>query len=254
MALFLFAGGLLFWVYSSAAVDERQSIVVSDEFVAQLVAERELVLERKLVAAEVDLIRQDFIDQEVLVREAMARQLYLNDGRVRHRLADKMFFLLAEDIGEPTDAELDVFYEAHRAEYRTPELITFSHRYFGGDETRARSSLGQDGVDDGLAFYMGSSIERYARAELLPIFGREFTESLATLPVGKWQGPLRSGRGWHVVRVEARIPSRDVTREEIGGRLLVDWREARLSESRRAQLDDLRNNYRIVDVAESGDD
>jgi hypothetical protein len=255
MAIFVLAGGTLFWAYGAASVDEGQTISVSDEFVAKLVAEREMVLERNLTGPEVDLIRRDFIDQEVLVREAMARQLYLNDGRVRHRLADKMFYLLADDISEPTEAELDAFYASHRSEYRTPELITFTHRFFGDDEARARRSLRQEDVgDEGIDFYMGESIERYARAELLPIFGREFADSLATLPIGAWQGPMRSGRGWHVVRVDGRIPSRELTREEIGGRLLIDWRDARLAESRRAQLDDLRANYRIVAAAEGGDD
>lgn len=255
MAAFVLAGGVLFWMYSAAAVDERLAITVSESFITQLVAEREMVLERKLSDAEIELIRQDFIDQEVLVREAMARQLYLNDGRVRHRLADKMFYLLADDIGEPTEAELEAFYDAHRAEYRTPELISFSHRFFGKDEARARLSLRQENVDDeGIDFYMGESIERYARAELLPIFGREFADSLATLPIGAWQGPMQSGRGWHIVRVDGRILSRDVTREEIGGRLLIDWRDARLAESRRTQLDELRANYRVVAAAEGGDD
>ena len=251
LVAFVLAGGVLFWMYSAAALDERPTITVSASFITQLVAERELVLERKLDESEIDLIRQDFIDQEVLVREAMARKLYLNDGRVRHRLADKMFYILADETGEPTRTELDAFYETHRDRYRTPEFITFSHRFFGDDESRARAALpGNDVItDDGIGFYMGESIERYARLELLPIFGREFTESLAHLPAGTWQGPLRSGRGWHAVRVEERIPSRDLAREEIGARLELDWRDARLAESRRVQLDALRRNYEIVTTA-----
>ena len=256
MAAFVVAGVALFWMYGAAAVDERPAIVLSESFISQLIAERELVMERKLTESEIELIRQNFIDQEVLVREAMTRQLYLNDGRVRHRLADKMFYILSDAVSEPSEAELAAFFAAHRDHYRTPELITFSHRFYGDDEARARAALSGSGVilDEGIAFYMGDAIERYARPELIPIFGREFTESLAGLPVGMWQEPLRSGRGWHLVRVEARIPSRDLTRDEIDGRLQLDWRDAQLAASRRAQLDALRSNYQIVTTAATADD
>ena len=246
-AVFLIAGSVLFWMYSAAAVDERPTISVSEMFIAELVAEREMVLERELRQSEIELIRQNFIDQEVLVREAMARQLYLNDGQVRHRLADKMYYLLTSDVREPTEAELEAFFVENGEKYRTPELITFSHRFFGDDKNRAQSALSNSDVDDnGDSFYMGSSIERYAQAELLPIFGRTFIETLDTLPIGLWQGPFLSGRGWHVVRVEDRIPSRVVTRDELGDQLLIDWRDVKLFEARRKQLDDLRINYRVV--------
>ena len=101
-------------------------------------------------------------------------------------------------------------------------------------------------VDNGIDFYMGNLIERYARPELLPIFGVEFADSLAGLPEGSWQGPIRSGRGWHLVRIDDRVASRSLWRDEVEGRLAIDWRDEQAAVLRRSKLDSLREKTIVI--------
>lgn len=251
---FALIGGLLFAIYSVATGSGKPMILVSQEFIDTLVAERELIIERKLTEPERVSIGEDFVDQEVLVREAMSRRLYLNDGQVRHRLADKMYYLLTDDVPEPSADDIESFYQSRRHFYRTPELISFDHRYFGSNEAASRQAYRDKQFDDvGQAFYMGLQIYRYAQPELIPIFGPEFTRQIGDLPVGEWQGPIESGRGWHLVKVRSREPQADIPRAELENRLVTDWRSAQLAEARRRHLDALRGNYRIV-VTDSVDD
>lgn len=258
LVVFIAIGGLLFGLYYFAPADDLQVIEVHEPFLGDLIAERELVLDRKLTDAEKAAIQNDFIDQEVLVREAMARRLYLNDGGVRHRLADKMFYLLSEPPADPDSAELDRFYEQHRERYRTSELVTFEHRYFAADRDSAELAL--DAVNNGREpdgserFYLGERLEKYDPAELAAIFGTAFARELATPETGAWFGPVESGRGWHIVRIEERFPSTDIPREQLEDRLLTDWRGAYIAEARRRRLDELRLNYDIVFSSGSEDD
>jgi hypothetical protein len=245
---FALASALLFALQAGVGGGETPVITVDGDFIKQLVAEREMVLERKLEKSEIDSVVEGFIDQEVLIREAMVRRLYLNDGQVRHRLADKMFYLLGEPSSSPTEHDLQQFYRQHRERYRTPARVTFTHHFFGADRDRARRALVVgDGPprDVGERFYMGKSLELYAAQELVPIFGNPFTRALEAMETGVWTGPVRSSRGWHLVRIDAWVPPEYVPPEVLGRRLATDWQGAALQAARRRQLDKLRAGYAI---------
>lgn len=251
LVAFLAIGALLFAIYHVAGRDTGAEIVVSQIAIDRLVSDRELILERPLTAEERALLTQDFIDQDVLIREAMARKLYLNDGQVRHRLADKMYYLLTDEPAIATDAEIETYYAENRDKYRTPERVTFEHRFFAGDRAAAESALAALELDGtaptgAVPFWMGDKLQEYAANELIAIFGTPFTIKLASLSVDAWMGPIESSRGWHVVRLLEKIPQRDMPRTEIEELLRRDWRDDQLRQSRRQQLDELRRNYRIV--------
>ena len=55
-------------------------------------------------------------------------------------------------------------------------------------------------------------------------FGNAFANSLRTLPQGRWSGPVRSGFGWHAVRVRAVTASDTPRLADIRQRVLNDWR------------------------------
>lgn len=253
LVAFVAIGGLLFLLYGFAPGDDVDTIEVSQAFLESLVEEREMVLDRPLTKDERLAIRNDFIDQEVLVREAMARRLYLNDGRLRHRLADKMFYLLAEAAVDPAPGDLDAFYEEHRRRYQTPELISFEHRFFSDEASARAAAIKGKTAADGETFYLGDRLVDYSADECAAVFGVAFTRTIGELPMGEWIGPLESGRGWHVVRVTNRTPPTDIPRETIEDRILADWHAAKLAAARRARLDALREHYKVIDLAADGD-
>lgn len=256
LLIFTAIGGSLFFLYDHVVSSQLPVIAVSPAVIEQLVTERELVLDRKVTAVEEQELIDGFIDQEVLVRDAIARDLHLHDGRIRHRLADKMLYLLADEPEPPTDLQLEQHYQLHKDEYRSEQLVSFTHRYFADKSAEAAAALSalQSGkeLSAGQRFWMGPNIERASAQELVTIFGTSFTRQLETLPIAQWQGPIESDRGWHLVMIEAHYPPQDIPREHLQQRLQTQWMAAQRTAQRRAQLDALRDGYEIV-IGNPGD-
>jgi hypothetical protein len=59
------------------------------------------------------------------------------------------------------------------------------------------------------------------------LFGRGFLDSLGAVPLDRWEGPLSSTQGVHLVRLTRRQPPRDPTFEEARASVRADWITAR---------------------------
>ena len=88
----------------------------------------------------------EYVRETAFYREALAMGLDQDDTIVRRRLAQKLEFLVQDliDVKPPGDAELETYFDEHRASYRSPDLITFSHVFVDpdkwGNETERRCS------------------------------------------------------------------------------------------------------------------
>lgn len=250
--VFLLLGALIFlWEQKRLA---PEAIVVDSAVIERLVEERELVLQRVLSGEERAAVRQSFIDQELLLREALRRDLHLADGRVRHRLADKMMFLLADEPEAPDVATLDSYHAKNRGRYMTERRVTLEHRFFGDDEQSAKDALrssSESDVKSAEFFWLGDSLERMSAQDLTTVLGVEFARALEALPVGKWQGPMRSDRGWHVVRVLEWHEAAPIPREALDERLLREWTAEQRDRLRRQALDTLRAMYPVIEDSDA---
>lgn len=119
----------------------------------------------------------------------------------------------------PSDSEVQGYYEAHMAEFRTPATVTARHIQTA-TEAQARQVLklarsGQDWAKLVTRFSTDSTTR--ASAGLLGTVTREgnfaalgrqpaLAESIFALGVGRIGGPYRTERGWHVVRVDELRP------------------------------------------------
>jgi PPIC-type PPIASE domain len=183
-----------------------------------------------------------YIREEVLVREAKARGLDQGDSVLRQHLAQKMATqLVSAPAKEPTDAELQQYLDAHSAEYRQAPTASFTQVFLDtakrgerrgervarrmlyllnrAHATAADSSRYSDAFPHEYAYLQASS------AKLTEHFGNQFVSALAQLPVDnvKWQGPLRSDLGWHLVLLSAQttdtVPPLDAVRKQVSADL-----------------------------------
>src|SRR5436309_4716929 len=167
---FLAGGAALFWlVHGSSPPTALVVVTARDVNRLRLDYIRETGLE-PTPADEAALVEKA-IEEELLVREALARGLDRNDRSVRNWLVEQMrvladdptddadrlyararmfgldrtdvvvrrilvqkMRLLAARTGErhPSDAELEAFYAEHRDEYRPPDRVTFGHIFVHG--------------------------------------------------------------------------------------------------------------------------
>lgn len=145
----------------------------------------------------------------------------------------------------PTQAECERFYAAQRERFTTPELLEAAHILvpsasahasgWAAAEAQARRIAAEIG-DDRLAFaaaarvasqcptaQQGGSLGQVRRGELVA----EVDDALHAMPEGATRRePVRSRFGWHVLRLERRIPGRTLPFELVRDRI-ADLLEAR---------------------------
>lgn len=266
---FLVIGGLLLaastiWQWLQPA----DAIIVDDARVAHLVALYRLQAGRDPRPAEREFLIQNFIKEEALSREARALGLDRDDAIVRRRLVQKMEFLEPDVAGTPRDAELRRFYNENRALFVPPADIGFSQLYFSPDT--AGPAAAQTAAHRALAALTAGAAPAALASDSLPVMiatrhqspdalVRNFGDSaivatLRTAPLGRWTGPVASGFGWHVVRVDQRTAGAMLSFEDNRAAILAAWQKAATKRARAERLDALLARYPVIrsDAAERG--
>ncbi|MDE2907171.1 MAG: peptidylprolyl isomerase [Acidobacteriota bacterium] len=214
---------------------------------------------REPTGDELQTLVDEAVDEEILYREAQRLGLDRDDAIVRRRLAQKLTFILedAGATGSPSEAEVEEYYARHAERYRRPGRTTFDHVFLSGDSRTdpagdAKVLLDElRGVDDdgwqrlGDPFMVARSYADRSDQEIAGLFGRVFTEAVAGLPVGGWNGPVESTYGAHLVRVNRRTAPRAPALAEVRDRVAADLREDRRRERSLAAYQELRDAYEV---------
>jgi hypothetical protein len=208
-------------------------------------------------AAELEAAVSRWIDEEVLYREGLARGLDRDDPAVRKRIADKMAFILEQEIVVPpaSDGELRAWFERERDRFARPERVDFTHVFVAGSgaeaEARARQLLArlEAGADPELLGDRFSGGQRYRGRkpeDLAGSFGPEFARGLDRQPVGAWQ-LRRSRHGLHLVRLD-RLEAGNAA-DFASARLDVakEWRDQRRAAELAARVRALRDTWQVVE-------
>lgn len=263
---FVIVGAAIFVLHAALRpTPELRRIEVSEPVVQALTQDHVRRTGTPPTDGQVAALVEQFVDDEVLFREALALGLDRGDPVVRRRLIQKMRFL-TEDIApvpEPHESELEAYLGRHEDRYRRPEELTLRQVYVGFSdgavqvEERAEQLLRalQSGVDPngmGDPFLHGSAFESIAVDTLDRRFGPGFAASLAGMPSQTWVGPVESAYGLHLVWIESRRPSRAPTLAEVVDAVRRDWLEEQRAETNREALDRLREGYDIEMVPPSG--
>jgi len=253
---FLLLGVALFavnvYVQRDAGGEPSTQIVLSLDELKQLQTYFEAQWRRLPTADEFNAMVENRVQEEVLYREALALGLDKDDTIVRRRMAQKMQFL-AEDVAaahEPTQAELETWFDANQDKFALPARIAFREIYFspdrrGGkahdDAAQALTRLVGQPIDTALGATLGDPfmLQDYysdrTSEQLAKDFGPPFAQALFKVEPGSWQGPIESGFGWHLVFVEwitpGRIPSLAEVEPDVKNAWLADqkqraWQEA----------------------------
>ncbi len=245
-------------VAATTAAPDR-TIVIDAQITDGLTRAFEGVWRRLPTAAELDGLIEAHIAEEVLVREAQALQLDRGDAVVRERLRLKMEFLLeGAAAGETADEATLRSWHADNAErFSDPATISF-RQIFAGRDRAAAQALGAklaSGAEDveGVATLLPGEVASARLAAVDARFGVGFAEQVAALPLETWAGPIRSGYGFHLVRLEAREPPQLRPFADVAETVRADWQAAMAAEARRSGLAALRDRYEVVraDAAEA---
>lgn len=256
---FAVLGAALGAVWIVLAPADTETIRIESETLRALERQQGELLGRALTDEEREKAREGFIDDEVLLREALRRGLQWSDGRVRQRLTRIMRASMTETVPDPSVAQLQAHFRENIDRYTTPESVTLEHVVFpwGEDVTageldqvlaKLRSGASPEGFGRSLAA-VGRRVPRQTRADLVRALGPDFADRMESLPTGEWQGPVESTRGVHLVRIVERHPPEVATFEPMEQYLRQEWFMTRTRELQQERIDEIRARYRI-EIAE----
>jgi hypothetical protein len=162
-------------------------------------------------------------------------------------------------LADPTDTELQGFFQERQEEYRVPPRISFSHVYFNTDrrgraaeqdarralaELRAATMPPERAPERGDRFMLQYDYALRSPREVQQAFGAQFAETLFELEPG-WHGPVVSGYGIHLVYISERVDDRIPEYEEVRDRLVIDYNRMRRDRANELLYEGLVSGYEI---------
>ncbi len=263
---FLLLGAGLFYAYGAmqkpVAGGGAGEIVVTMGQVENLAATFAKTWQRPPTPQELAGLVRTHVREEIYYREAMAMGLDKDDTVIRRRLSQKMEFL-SEDIAaqvKPTDADLSAYLEAHADSFRVEPRFTFRHVFLNPEkhgENLARdgaqllAQLNEAGVQVdasqlGDSLMMEHQFSAASTREIASQFGEKFAAKLPGLVPGKWQGPIESGYGVHLVLVSERTEGRLPALAEVREAVEREWDNARRLEMNEKFYEELLKRYKVT--------
>lgn len=261
MLQFVVAGAVIFGATQFIAAyrdHSARTIVIDDALRDRLSKLYALQLGAKPTDEQLAGLIDTHVHDEVLYREALALGLDAGDEIIRRRLVQKMGFLQSDLIiaSDPDDQTLRTFYQGHAAQFAEPARVSFQQYFFatdaGGNDpgraalTLARLNAATAAPPAAAASPLAPAYRQLDRPGLTQLFGTSpIVDALLQAPVGRWQGPFRSGYGWHLIRIEQRdeaaVPPFEAVREAVAEAVRAQQKD----ENNRRSFEQLRARYEV---------
>jgi len=262
---FLLIGAAMFLYFrwsGGGAGPKSTRITLGSAQLSNLAAGYARTWQRPPSEAELKALIDDWVREEISVREATAAGLDRDDTVLRRRLRQKFEFLVEEvsEAAPPTDRELQQWLTSHASEFRTDPRISFRQVFVSPDRrgTSASSdarqllaqlrSAGAAAPTDNL----GDSSMLPRELDLTPLgevgrtFGEQFAARVGAVGAGTWTGPIESAYGLHLVfvrdRVEGETPDLASIRPTVERELMAERRQRQL----KATYDRLLEKYTVA--------
>lgn len=212
---------------------------------------------------ELKIAADQYIRQEILIREAIELGLDKDDEIIRRRLEQKMEFIQKDNINvpDPDDSQLEKYYEENGNKFKEPSKVSFTHIYFnpdngGNTEAMNRAIEVKKSLDSkpetirapelGDRFSLLFDYNDIDKPESISLFGNSpFSDSVFTSPVNKWSGPFPSGYGWHLVYVNGKSDPVIPPLEMIKTKVLGFYRNDKLTELNDEEFNKIAEKYSV---------
>ena len=230
----------------------RGNVITIDRVQIEVrIAELEALRGAPLSPEERLLVEEAYIDEQVLVREALDMRLE-SDRRIDDILVQKMLHVLSGDVIQPTEDELREFYEANRASYTPESTLTIEEVVIAGGSPAAGDLVARLRAGASTQEFAGnpdvraSVLREVTGGDLRRLFGPVTAELILSANTEGWIGPHATVRGQHWFRIieqtTPELPPLDSVRERVRLDWVADQEAARLDLAVRG----LRERYNIV--------
>lgn len=235
---------------------DPQEIVITKETYAEARAAFVAGIKRQPTDAEMKVLTDRWLDNEVLFREGVALGMDKGDEAMRERLIFKVLTTTQAGLVMPKidQAGLRAWFESRRDRYDTPSRFGFEEAVLAaGDSTPDKlqkfvTALNADKTPDleaGLRVFKDRP-----RPNLVLSYGEEFTEALEKSSVSSWV-VLQSRDGPRAVRLTVLSPSQAVNYDDIKEVVFTDWKEFTSGQLTKVAIREIAKKYRVRDEGKS---
>ena len=212
---------------------------------------------------QINQLKKEFIQREVLVREAKRLGLDKIDSIISARLAQLGQQALVGEIIEFEDIELSEindFFETNKSQYIEPETISFSHIFFDTEESAKSYLLKLQKESDveklkrlinigGIVFPYQKNYSKKPFPFVVGHFGEIGATNLFSLQkdIKNWQGPIRSSLGYHLVNVFNRTPMKQMALKDILSAVKRDYYDQLRKKDSKNIISNKILEYEIID-------
>ncbi len=249
---FLGLAALLFLANAMFSGDDREIITFDVATQEYLIQSHQDLLLRPLSDDEKQDIIDNFIEEEILFREARRRG-FDNSSRIRTLMIRNMRFFLSKETPQPSEEDLRSYYQNNPDRFTSSPTISYDHVLFRDPDAvppdtltqlRAGTDHTRMGNRDGLSSTVLRQINQRAVAQA---FGPEVAPEVLAIDDGLWHGPYVSGEGAHFLRVVERYESTLPAFEDVSNWIETDWQMYMSRKNVKTALEEMRENY-IIDV------
>ena len=207
-------------------------------------------LGREPSAGEMTILRERWVDNEVLYREGLALRVDQGDPTIRERVIFKALNVMQANLALPKIDEkgLRAWFGQHRANYDEPQRYDFLEAVVAGNPGEAAVMQFVAALNTGSASQAESGLRVFKarpRGNLVASYGNQFADALDQAPSGKWRA-LTSKEGLRVVRLEAKQAGEAARYEDVQGRVYQDWKDATMQELRTRAVRELGKKYTVT--------
>jgi hypothetical protein len=250
---------------SSGGVDygDERTITVSGGDLQALSDRWSQVWNRPPTESELAGVINQHVRGQILYREGLAMGLDVGDVVIERRLAQKLERLAKELVmpPEPSIEELQAWYAEHPDHFKRPDLYTLVQIYFSPDERGhaaaddARKALEAiraiepellDLRDHGDRLMLRPAYQNVSHAEIAKLFGEEFARAVIELEPGLFSGPIESGYGVHLVRLDEVILRPRPTFDSVRAKIREAWTAEQIDELSERFISERMARYKII--------
>ena len=251
-----FAIGLLIFILDIGfnAEQDSKDIYISDQELTSLLSAWKSQVGRPPSDEEIVSIINNFVQEEILYREALLLNLDQEDRIIKRRLAQKITFLKQETIpDDPSEEELERFFEQNKNDYYVPATYSFSHHYFSKESgareraSKAFNAYQADGAEIiGDPFFLGKNFYQNTANEIKKNFGELFFLSVENLSINEWSGPHESAFGYHIILLKEVKTGFSPPLEKVLLRVQQDYLSQAQDKAIAEYIDEIRSQYRVI--------
>lgn len=207
-------------------------------------------------------VRDDYIKREVLKREALNWGLDKVDPIISSRLAQLGEQFLVNNLPneELSEESLNSFYNENKHFYIDDAKVTFSHIFFRNSDEKTINDLTSYVRTQNEEFFNNNLLNKisvfpyqknYAQRSESFIrghFGEKTTKEIFALEISsKWQGPVQSPYGFHIIKLTSVTEAKQKSFDEVSDLVLKRFISERRKANLKLELEKKISSYQIID-------